>query len=166
MKAEQLAGKYLIFCLGNDTYGIPANKVKEIITNMPITNLPHSPKYVKGIINIKGKVIPLLDFRLRFNMPEKKYTDRTYIIVIQFDEEQLGFMGIAVDNVSEVINISSDNIDIIPDFKGSVHIDHIMGIAKLNDDMIILLYIDKILDEQELNEFIVDIASSERSTRK
>ncbi len=105
---ESIAGKYLTFTLDKEEYGIALLKVKEIIGMMPITSVPQTPDYVKGVINLRGKVIPVTDLRLRFDMPEIDYTDRTCIIVVEIQgAESTIQMGIVVDAVSEVRNIKA-----------------------------------------------------------
>ncbi len=103
---ELHSGKFLTFVLGNETYGIPIKKVKEIIGMMEITHIPKTQGYIKGVINLRGKIIPLMDLRLKFGMEEIPYTDRTCIIVIEIDKgENRRLAGLVVDTVAEVLNI-------------------------------------------------------------
>lgn len=145
-------GKYLTFTLAKEAYGIGILKVKEIIGMMPITSVPRTPDFVKGVINLRGKVIPIIDLRLKFSMPSIPYNDRTCIIVVEIDSESGTILiGIVVDAVSEVLNISQDQIEDSPAFGTQLDTDYILGMAKTDDDVKILLNIDRILTHTEIN---------------
>lgn len=143
-------GKYLTFSMGTEEYGIGILKVKEIIGLMPITPVPRTPNYVKGVINLRGKVIPVIDLRLRFGMPQVEDTERTCIIVVDVlaDAGELQ-MGIVVDSVSEVLNIKSDEIEPTPSFGTHLETEYILGMAKMDAGVKILLDIDRVLSQQE-----------------
>lgn len=144
-------GKYLTFTLSNEAYGIGILKVKEIIGMMPITAVPRTPVFVKGVVNLRGKVIPIVDLRLKFDMESKEYNDRTCIIVVEIDShDQTILIGIVVDSVSEVLNIVEDQIEDPPEFGTKLDTDYIMGMAKTDDGVKILLNIDKVLSQEEL----------------
>ncbi|HPL63823.1 MAG: chemotaxis protein CheW [Syntrophales bacterium] len=140
-------GKYLTFGLGGEEYGLEILKVKEIIGIMNITSVPQTPKYVKGVINLRGKVIPVIDLRLKFGMEHLEYNERTCIIVV--DIESAGrskvIMGIVVDSVSEVLNIKGEEIEATPTFGVSLNTNYILGMAKVKGTVKILLDIDKVL---------------------
>ena len=142
----ELAGKYLAFALGNEEYGLPVLKVREIIKVMDITQVPQVPPHVRGVINLRGKVIPVIDLRLKFGFPSQDYTERTCIIVV---DVSLGgskvMMGIVVDSVSEVLNIAGGDIDEAPDFGGHVTTDYILALAKVKGTVKILLDLDRVL---------------------
>ncbi len=143
-------GKYLTFTLENEEYGIGILKVKEIIGMMPITSVPRTPEFVKGVINLRGKVIPVLDLRLKFDMGEIPYTDRTCIIVVEIDSDSATVLiGIVVDAVSEVLNIKESDIEDTPTFGTSLNTEYILGMAKMEGGVKILLDIDKVLNQQE-----------------
>ena len=145
-------GKYLTFSLAGEEYGIGILKVKEIIGMMPVTPVPQTPLFVNGVINLRGKVIPVLDLRLKFGMEEIEYTERTTIIVVEVGlQSGLVEIGIVVDSVSEVVNIKADEIEETPAFGSSLNTDYILGMAKLEGSVKILLEIDKVLNSQELN---------------
>jgi purine-binding chemotaxis protein CheW len=146
-------GKYLTFSLENEQYGIGILKIKEIIGMIPITPVPRTPEYVKGVINLRGKVIPVIDLRQRFSMGVVDSTDRTCIIVVEI-ESQSGtvMMGILVDSVSEVLNIKGEEIEDTPTFGTKVDTDYILGMAKMDGGVKILLDIDKVLSEGEVSE--------------
>jgi purine-binding chemotaxis protein CheW len=143
-------GKYLTFILANEEYGIGILKIKEIIGMMPITSVPRTPEFIKGVINLRGKVIPVMDLRLRFGMPVLDYTERTCIIVVEIDG-QTGTVqiGIVVDAVSEVLNIRAEDIEATPSFGTRLNTDFILGMAKMNGGIKILLDIDRVLSSAE-----------------
>ncbi len=144
-------GKYLTFSLDEEEYGIGILKVKEIIGMMPITSVPRTPKFVKGVINLRGKVIPVMDLRLKFNMGEIPYTDRTCIIVVEIElATSTVLIGIVVDAVSEVLNIQENEIEDTPAFGMALDTEYILGLAKINGGVKILLDIDKVLSTAEI----------------
>ncbi len=144
-------GKYLTFVLEKETYGIGILKVKEIIGMMPITSVPRTPEFIKGIVNLRGKVIPVVDLRLKFNMASIPYSDRTCIIVVEIDGPSGTVpIGIVVDAVSEVLNIKEEEIEETPAFGAKMNTDYILGMAKKDDGVKILLDIDSVLNIKEL----------------
>jgi purine-binding chemotaxis protein CheW len=144
-------GKYLTFILAEEDYGIGILKVKEIIGMMNITMVPQTPSYVKGVINLRGKVIPVVDLRLKFEMAAADYTERTCIIVVEtsHNSDRL-LIGIVVDSVSEVLNIKAVDIDEPPNFGTHLKTDYILGMAKAGGGIKILLDIDRILQSDAL----------------
>ncbi|MFH1985017.1 MAG: chemotaxis protein CheW [Pseudomonadota bacterium] len=144
-------GKYLTFTLANEEYGIGILKIKEIIGMMPITSVPQTPEFVKGVINLRGKVIPVLDLRLRFGMKEIDYTERTCIIVVEVDSHNGHVeIGIVVDSVSEVLNIRGTDIEDTPTFGTKLDTSYILGMAKMEGGVKILLDIDCVLARKEI----------------
>ena len=144
-------GKYLTFSLANEEYGIGILKIKEIIGMMAITTIPQTPEFVKGVINLRGKVIPVIDLRLRFNMEEHAYTERTCIIVVEIDNQNSTLLiGIIVDSVSEVLNIKAEDIEDTPAFGAKLNTEYILGMAKSEKSVKILLDIDRILKVDEM----------------
>ena len=141
------AGKYLTFVLANESYGLEILKVREIIGLMDITAVPRTPAHVKGVINLRGKVIPVVDLRLKFGMSEAEHTEETCIIVVQVGAIE---MGILVDKVSEVLNIQAQDIEDAPSFGTEVNTDFIMGMGKANGKVTILLDIAMVLGSQDL----------------
>ncbi|HUU41691.1 MAG TPA: chemotaxis protein CheW [Desulfatiglandales bacterium] len=151
-------GKYLTFSLNKEEYGIGILKIKEIIGMMPITPVPKTPEYIKGVINLRGKVIPIVDLRLRFDMDEIDYNERTCIIVVEIGTQADTVMiGIVVDSVSEVLNIKGEDIEDTPTFGTSLSIDYILGLAKTEGDVKILLDIDRVLKSEEIEK--IEIAT-------
>lgn len=149
--AKVREGKYLTFSLGNEEYGIGILKIREIIGMLPITAVPETPPYVKGVINLRGKVIPVVNLRLRFGMPEIEIGDRTCIIVVEtVGEGGVLPVGIVVDAVSEVLNIRAEEIEDPPCFGVRMNTDYILGMAKRDRGVKILLDIDRVLGTEDL----------------
>ena len=145
-------GKYLTFTLGQEEYGIGILKVREIIGMMEITSVPRTPEHVKGVINLRGKVIPVISLRRKFGIREEDFTDRTCIIVVEI----LGTagaipIGIIVDSVSEVLNISGEDIEPTPTMGSSLDTQYILGMAKVKGKVKILLDIDQVLSTDEVS---------------
>jgi len=144
-------GKYLTFALADEEYGIGILKIREIIGIMPITSVPRTPEFVKGVINLRGKVIPIIDLRLRFGMEPMEYTDRTCIIVVEINAQDITIqIGTIVDTVSEVLNIKAEDIEDTPAFGASLDTEYILGMAKVSGGVKILLDIDKVLNSEEI----------------
>jgi len=145
-------GKYLTFSLASEEYGIGILKIKEIIGMMSITTIPQTPEFVKGVINLRGKVIPVIDLRLRFGMDAIDYTERTCIIVVEIEGQSGTIMiGIVVDAVSEVLNVKADDIEDTPTFGTKLNTDYILGMAKMEGGVKILLDIDRVLSQEEVD---------------
>lgn len=140
--------KYLTFVLGKESYGLEILMVREIIGMMEITRVPKMPDFVRGVVNLRGKVIPVIDLRIKFGMDALEDTEETCIIVVDFGDM---LMGTVVDRVSEVLDISSDNIEPPPEFGVGVDTDFILGIGKAKGKVIILLDIKKVLSALELS---------------
>ena len=146
MEAQE--GKYLTFILGNEEYGILIKRVKEIIGIMDITNIPRTPEFIKGVINLRGKIILIMDLRLRFGLAEKEYNQRTCIIVVEINMGEIKKqMGIVVDTVSEVVNIQKSEIDPTTKYDVSGDTDYLMGLGKIKGKVVLLLDIDQILSQ-------------------
>jgi len=143
-------GKYLTFSLAGEEYGIGILKVKEIIGMMTITIVPQTPDYIKGVINLRGKVIPVIDLRAKFSIQQAEYTERTCIIVVEISAKgRTILMGIVVDSVSEVLNIKSADIEETPAFGTKLNTEFILGLAKVGGGIKILLDIDSVLSVEE-----------------
>jgi len=145
-------GKYLTFNMNDEEYGIGILKIKEINGMMPITTVPQTPEFVKGVINLRGKVIPVIDLRLRFGVDAIDYTERTCIIVVEI-EGTAGTVqiGIVVDSVSEVLNIKGEDVEETPTFGTKLDTDYILGMAKMEGGVKILLDIDRVLSSDDLS---------------
>ncbi|MDR1166532.1 MAG: chemotaxis protein CheW [Deltaproteobacteria bacterium] len=143
--------KFLSFELGGEFYGLDILKIREINGMMDITAVPQTPKFMKGLINLRGKVIPVIDLRLKFGLSEEPYDERTSIIVIEFQTiHGPTQMGILVDKVSEVITINEADIESAPDFGSPLKSEYIKGMAKTRNLVLIVLDIDLILTDEDL----------------
>lgn len=140
--------KYLTFLVDSQSYGILIKDVVEIISILPISKVPEFADYAKGIINLRGKVIPVIDVRLRFKMPEKAYDSRTCIIIASINNLEVGFI---VDNVQEVVDIQFDQIEEAPKIANGYAHRFISGVGKLDGKMILLLDSQRLLSEDELS---------------
>jgi purine-binding chemotaxis protein CheW len=150
-QVDARAGKYLTFQLGNEEFGIRVLKVREIMGIQEITAVPQTPGHVKGVINLRGKVIPVIDLRLKFGLPQAEYGQRTCIIVAQVQGESGPMlMGIVVDGVSEVLNLTAAEIENTPDFGEESAGQYLLGMAKVKGRVKILLDIDQVLSGQDL----------------
>lgn len=151
-QVDARAGKYLTFQLAQEEFGIRVLKVREIMGLQEITAVPQTPSHVKGVINLRGKVVPVIDLRLKFGMQAAEYTQRTCIIVTQVQGESTSvMMGIVVDGVSEVLNLSGTEIEDTPDFGDSSGTQYLLGMAKVKGKVKILLDIDRVLSTLELH---------------
>ena len=146
-ETRQLAGKYLTFTLHQESYGIEVLKVREIIRLTTITAVPQMPDYVRGVINLRGKIIPVMDLRLKFGFAEAEKTEQTCIIVVQvkLPDGKATQMGLVVDGVEEVTNIVASDIEETPDFGGQIATDYIVGMAKIKGAVKTLLDIDGVI---------------------
>jgi len=143
-------GKYLTFALGPEEYGLEILKVREIIGYMEITAVPQTPHEVKGVINLRGQVIPVVDLRAKFGMESAALTDETCIIVVEINQGARSFnTGIVVDHVQEVLDIAGKDIEEAPQFGSTVDTNFILGMGKIGDTVKILLDIDRVLAGQD-----------------
>jgi purine-binding chemotaxis protein CheW len=154
-KISDQEGEYLTFALGNEEYGIEILKVREIIGLMDITTVPQTPDYMKGVINLRGKVIPVIDLRLKFSMLEEAHTRETCVIVAEVNNTSI---GIIVDSVSEVLGIRSGEVEEAPSFGQGKDTGFIMGMGRVNEKIIILLDIEVVLSSEELEMVKQDAA--------
>ena len=151
-QSDSRAGKYLTFQLAHEEFGIRVLKVREIMGLQEITAVPQTPAHIKGVINLRGKVVPVIDLRLKFGLPAADYTQRTCIIVTQVQGESGAIlMGIVVDGVSEVLNLTASEIEDTPDFGEQIAGHYLLGMAKVKGKVKILLDIDRVLSLQELH---------------
>ena len=145
------AGKYLTFHLGKEEYGIQVKHVREIIGVQDITPVPGTPAHLKGVMNLRGKIIPVVDLRLKFSFPAAPFTQTTCIVVVQVMQEgDLAMIGLIVDSVSEVLNLAESDVEDAPDFGVGVETPFMLGIAKCKGALKILLKIEEVLTVQEL----------------
>jgi purine-binding chemotaxis protein CheW len=152
-KSAELAGKYLSFRLAKEEFAIEVLSVREIMGIQEVTSVPQTPAYVRGVINLRGKVIPVIDLRLKFGLPEIGYTQRTCIIVVQIEGEGGRIlMGTIVDGVSEVLTLHAGDIEETPDFGDGTSAPYILGMAKIKNKVKILLDINMVLTAQEVQK--------------
>ena len=150
--ADARAGKYLTFQLATEEFGIRVLKVREIMGIQEITAVPQTPAHIKGVINLRGKVVPVVDLRLKFGVAAADYTQRTCIIVTQVQGESGPvMMGIVVDGVSEVLSLTGAEIEDTPDFGEEISGSYLLGMAKVKGKVKILLDIDRVLSTQDMH---------------
>lgn len=145
------AGKYLTFRLAEEGYGVTILKIQEIIGLLSVTRVPRLPDFIRGVINLRGKVIPVVDLRLKFGLSRGEDTDRTCIIVLQIlRDNQETTVGILVDEVLEVLDLAEAQIEPPPEFGTIVDTKFLQGMGKVDERVLIILDIDRVLSEQEL----------------
>jgi purine-binding chemotaxis protein CheW len=150
--ADSRAGKYLTFQLAKEEFGIRVLKVREIMGLQEITAVPQTPSHIKGVINLRGKVVPVIDLRLKFGLEAAEYTQRTCIVVTQVQGESASMlMGVVVDGVSEVLNLTGQEIEDTPDFGEAITGRYLLGMAKVKGKVKILLDIDRVLSSQDIH---------------
>jgi len=148
-----LEGKYLTFNLMEEFYGVNVEHILQIIAIPEITKIPKTPDFVKGVINLRGKIIPVIDLRIKFKLPEQQYNDRTSIVIIKLKTKQSEiFIGIIIDKVLEVLDIHNEEIEDTPTFNVQLDTEFILGMAKVKNKVVTLLNINKILTETELTQ--------------
>jgi purine-binding chemotaxis protein CheW len=141
------ANRYLTFFVDGEQYGVDISRIKEIIAPVNITHIPKTPPYVKGVINLRGSVIPVVDVRLKFDMAEKEMDIETAIIIYEINKTSIGFI---VDNVEDVLLIESKNISDAPSFGSGIDTEFVESVAEVGDDVIMLLNLEKIFEAEEL----------------
>lgn len=146
-KKNDRAGKYLTFMLSDEEYALQIMRVREILGILPITIVPQTPPFVRGVINLRGKVIPVLDLRLKFHMDKQEYNQETCIIVVEVENIH---MGVIVDTVQEVMDITEEEIEDSPHFGTKVDTEFILGMGKKNGNVKILLDIEKVIGSEAL----------------
>ena len=144
---QHLAGKHLTFVLGREHYGVPVLKVREIIRLCEITPVPQMPEYIKGVLNLRGKIIPVADLRVKFRLSKIENTDLTCVVVVQVSlpNNSKTMMGLIVDAVEEVVNLAASDIEPTPDFGGGFQANYILGMAKIKGTVKALLDIDRVV---------------------
>ena len=147
--AKFKTGKYLTFTLGEEFYGVAVLKIREIIRMQKITPVPHVPAHVKGVINLRGKVIPVVDMRLKFSLGNDEVTERTCIVVVQITkaDKTNANVGLVVDAVEEVVTIQAEDVEETPDLGSQFENEYILGIAKIKGEVKTLLDIDRVVLE-------------------
>lgn len=147
--------KYLMFYLNEESYGIPIIHVNEIIGLMEVTTMPKTPNFMKGVINLRGKIIPVIDLRLKFEMSPKDYDEQTCIIIVELKfKKTISFVGLLVDRVAEVVNVYTADIEPPPQYGQLKEEQFLTGIGKVKGNVVMLLNIDYVIKYQEISNFI------------
>jgi len=147
------AVQYLSFALGKEEYGVDILRVQEIRSWEPVSRIPNVPYYEKGVVNLRGSIVPILDLRERFNLSKAEYTPLTVVVVLQTgDNNKTRIMGVVVDSVSDVISVDKTEIQSAPDFGAKVSNEFINGLVSVNERMVMLLDVDKLLKLEELDQ--------------
>ena len=154
-KLAAFPGQYLTFCLADNWYAVPIRFVREINQMSTITPVPRTPSFVKGVINLRGKIIPVVDLRLKFGLPEAKYDRSTCIVVI---EAEAGNVGVIVDQVNDVVDLTDKQIEPSPTLGSSKHLEFLMGMGKLTDRVLILVDIVKSLSKENFMKAMSELA--------
>ncbi|WP_453996908.1 chemotaxis protein CheW [Bacillus nitroreducens] len=149
MSEQATALKVIVFSLLDEEYAIPVSQVRSIEKVQHITRVPRTEPYVKGVINLRGVVTPIIDLRTRFGMPETDYSDSTRIIIVATEDVEV---GVVVDTANDVMDISMDTIEPPPEIVGSVEIEYLEGVAKLDKRLLILLNLDKVLNPDRVSK--------------
>ncbi len=151
--APKLAGRYLSFYLSKEEYCVEILKVQQIIQMDELTNVPLTPDYLRGVINLRGKIVPVLDLRIKFGMKVLEDTDKTCIVILQIMVNNAPMIaGIVIDEVREVSQISADMIGEVPEFGDGIDVTFLTGLAKINDSVRMIIDIDKIFSMMKLTE--------------
>lgn len=155
---SRLTGKHLTFVLGHESYGVPVLKVREIIRLCEITPVPQMPNYIKGVLNLRGKIIPVADLRVKFRLADTTNNERTCIVVVQVNllDKSTTLIGLIVDAVEEVVSLAAADIEPTPDFGGKLETDYILGMAKVKGSVKTLLDIDRVVNAVSLGELGVE----------
>ncbi|RNA69573.1 chemotaxis protein CheW [Alteribacter keqinensis] len=141
--------KVIVFQIGEEEYGVSVDQVKSIERIQPITRVPNTPGFVKGVINLRGVVTPIIDLRMRFNIEEKEHDNHTRVIIVSVEDMEVGLI---VDAANDVMDIEMDNIEPPPEVVGGIEADYLHGVAKLEKRLLILLNLNKVLSRKELEE--------------
>ncbi len=157
---SDLANKYLVFDVIKESYGVPITKVREVIRFVEITPLNDASRFLKGVINLRGKIIPIIDLRAKFGLQETDYSDRTIFIIVDIPgAKDVINIGIAVDSVQDVIDIPESNLEKAPDIGLKLKSQYLYGIAQINGKMLMILNIDRILSTED----VIDLSDLEEN---
>jgi purine-binding chemotaxis protein CheW len=155
-----LAGKYLTFRLHGEEYGLEIMKVQEIIGMLPVSAVPRAPRYVRGIVNLRGRIIPTIDLRTKFGLPGAQDTPRTCIVVVQVAAPRGPLsLGLIVDEVAEVLDVTADCAAPVSEFAGNISMEYVLGAFVINDSVTLLLDIDRVMSFEELHTVQAQVAT-------
>lgn len=150
--------QYVTFSLNNEFYAFEAVRVQEIIELTSITKVPHLPPFLKGVINLRGAIIPVIDLKVKFGMDCGEYKKHTCIVVTKFSR---GVMGVIVDAVSDVLHVSGEAVEATPSFGAKIKTDYIIGIGKVDGNLVIILDADKVLSDEEISVMVNELGNRE-----
>ncbi len=145
--AELSGGEYLTFILGNEEYGIEILKVQEIRSYEAVTKIANTPEFIKGVINLRGSIVPIIDLRMRFNLSEAVYNEFTVVIILNFNKR---VTGIVVDGVSDVLDLTNAQISPVPELVSSIDTKYLLGLGSIDERMLILIDIERLMTSQEM----------------
>lgn len=145
--SEQSAGEYLTFILGNEEYGIEILKVQEIRSYEAVTKIANTPNFIKGVVNLRGNIVPIVDLRMRFKLTNAEYNDTTVVIILNLNNHT---MGIVVDGVSDVLQLSSAQISPVPELVSNIDTKYLLGLGSVEERMLILVDIEQLMSSQEM----------------
>lgn len=153
LHADVTSQQFLTFVLGDENYAVDILRVQEIKGWSPVTHIPNTPEYMRGVLNLRGTIVPIVDLRMRFNMSSVEYTELTVVIVLSVKAEgRERTLGIVVDGVSDVLSVKDEEVKPTPDFGGTISTEYIKGLVTVDEDMVMLLDIDLLLSVDELNQ--------------
>ena len=152
MSEEVREMKVIVFRLGDEEYGVPINYVGSIERMLEITRIPNTPAFIKGVINLRGVVTPVIDLRERFGMESASYSNRTRMITVHIEEKEVAMI---VDEANDVVDLKEDDVEDPPEVIGSVDTDYVRGVAKLQDRLLILLNLEQVLSNEEMRQLSV-----------
>lgn len=148
---DETGSQYLTFILGGESYGVDILRVQEIKGWAPVTSIPNTPEYLRGVLDLRGIIVPIIDMRMRFCLEEAEYTALTVIIVLTVETNTgQSLIGVVVDSVSDVMNVNAEDIKPTPEFGASVNTEFLKGLATVGDNMVMLLDVDKMLTTDEM----------------
>lgn len=148
--AENAAGEYLTFSLGDESYALEILKVQEIRGYVTVTKIVNTPEFVKGVVNLRGKIVPIVDLRIKFNLKQADYDELTVVIILNLNGRDI---GVVVDSVSDVIELKAEQIRDVPALVSTIDTKHLVGLATIDEQMLILVDIEKLMSPQELSLF-------------
>ena len=149
--------EYLTFHLADEEYGVDILRVKEIRGWENVTRIPNSPEYVKGVLNLRGSIVPIIDLRIRCNLEPKDYSETTVVVILSVENSKNSserIMGVVVDAISDVVNANLNDIQNTPEFDSSIQIEYIEGLATADNNMLMLVNVDKLLNIEEISEVV------------
>jgi purine-binding chemotaxis protein CheW len=146
-QAELSGGEYLTFILGKEEYGIEILKVQEIRSYEAVTKIANTPDFIKGVINLRGSIVPIIDLRMRFNLSEAVYNEFTVVIILNFNRR---ITGIVVDGVSDVLDLTNAQISPVPELVSSIDTQYLLGLGSIDERMLILIDIERLMTSQEM----------------